>query len=119
MTDTGVSLPNPALRALHRRGVEAAIWGIPAVNYRMMYEASAAVGGLGDNQLVYWPGLLNWENQTLTPNPDVIYTMPFINTKNVGPMVLDVPSADDGALNGSIMNYWQVALEDVGPAGVD
>jgi len=119
MTDTGVSLPNPALRALHRRGVEAAIWGIPAVNYRMMYEASAAVGGLGDNQLVYWPGLLNWENQTLTPNPDVIYTMPFINTKNVGPMVLDVPPADDGALNGSIMNYWQVALEDVGPAGVD
>src|SRR3954447_16032805 len=68
MTDTGVSLPNPALRALHRRGVEAAIWGIPAVNYRMMYEASAAVGGLGDNQLVYWPGLLNWENQTLTPS---------------------------------------------------
>src|SRR5687768_5378799 len=75
MTDTGDSLPNPALRALHRRGVEAAIWGIPAVNYQMMYEASAGVGGPGDNQLVYWPGLLSWKNQTLTPNPDVIYIM--------------------------------------------
>jgi hypothetical protein len=119
MTGTGDPLPDPALRALHRRGVEAAIWGMPAVNYRMMYDASAAVGGPGDNQLVYWPGLLDWKNQTLTPNPDVIYIMPFINTKDVGPMVLDVPAADEGALNGSIMNCWQTAIEDIGPAGVD
>lgn len=33
--------------------------------------------------------------------------------------MLEVPPADDGALNGSIMNYWQVAIEDIGPAGVD
>jgi hypothetical protein len=84
-----------------------------------MYEASAAAGGPGDNQVVYWPGLLDWRNQTLTPNPDVIYVMPFINTKDAGPMVLEVPPADDGALNGSIMNLWQTAIEDVGPAGVD
>jgi hypothetical protein len=106
-------------RAVHRRAVEAVIWGIPAVNYRRMYEASAAAGGPGDNQVVYWPGLLDWRNQTLTPNPDVIYVMPFINTKDAGPMVLEVPPADDGALNGSIMNLWQTAIEDVGPAGVD
>jgi hypothetical protein len=46
--------------------------------------------------------------------------MPFFNTKDVGPLVLEVPPAsDEGALNGSIMNYWQVAIEDIGPAGVD
>src|SRR5882672_9133843 len=106
-------------RAFHRRAVEAVIWGMPAVNYQMMYEASARAGGPGDNQIVYWPTLLDWTNQTLTPNPDVIYLMPFINTKAVGPVVLEVPPADDGALNGSIMNYWQVAIEDVGPAGID
>jgi hypothetical protein len=62
---------------------------------------------------------LDWKNQTLTPNPDVIYLMPFFNTKGVGPVVLEVPPADDGVFNGSIMNCWQAAIEDVGPGGVD
>jgi hypothetical protein len=33
------------------------------------------------NQMVYWSRLPDWKNQTLTPNPDVIYLMPFFNTK--------------------------------------
>ena len=45
--------------------------------------------------------------------------MPFFNTKDVGPVVLEIPPADDGVFNGSIMNYWQAAIEDVGPGGVD
>ncbi len=45
--------------------------------------------------------------------------MPFFNTKDVGPVVLEIPLADDGLFNGSIMNYWQAAIEDVGPGGVD
>jgi hypothetical protein len=86
----------------------------------MIYEASARAGGPGDNQIAYWPRLLDWTNQTLTPNPDVVYLMPFINTQQTGPVVLEVPAAgDDGALVGSIMNYWQTAIEDIGPAGVD
>ncbi len=28
----------------------------------------------------FWPGLLDWRNQTLTPNADVTYVMPFVNT---------------------------------------
>jgi hypothetical protein len=63
--------------------------------------------------------LLDWKNQTLTPNPDVIYLMPFFNTKDAGPIVLEIPAADDGLFNGSIMDYWQAAIEDVGPGGVD
>src|SRR4051794_1492370 len=84
----------PARAATHRRAVEAVMWGMPAVNYQMMYEASARAGGPGDNQIVYWPGLLDWHNQTLTPNPDVVYLMPFFNTKDVGPLVLEVPPVD-------------------------
>jgi hypothetical protein len=45
--------------------------------------------------------------------------MPFFNTKDVGPMVLEVPPADDGSITGTIMDCWQSALEDVGPAGAD
>jgi hypothetical protein len=44
--------------------------------------------------------------------------MPFFDTAK-GPMVLEIPPADDGLLNGSIMNRWQAAIEDLGPGGVD
>jgi len=36
----------------------------------------------------YWSRLLDWKNQTLTPNPDAIYLMPFIDTAD-GPVVLE------------------------------
>jgi hypothetical protein len=105
-------------KMIHARAVEAAIWGMPAVNYRLMYNEFAKLGGK-PNEILYWPGLLTWKNQTLTPNPDVIYIMPFFNTKDVGPVVLEIPPADSGALNGSVMNSWQAAIEDIGPGGVD
>jgi hypothetical protein len=34
-------------------------------------------------------------------------------------VVIEVPPAGEGVINGSIMDPWQAALEDVGPAGVD
>jgi hypothetical protein len=68
------------------------------------------------NQVVFWSRLPDWKNQTLTPNPDTVYLMPFFNTKNAGPMVLEIPPADGGSITGSIDDVWQAALEDVGPA---
>jgi hypothetical protein len=108
-----------AKRMLHRRAVEAVIWGMPAVNYHLMYQAMVRDTKGAFNQMVYWSRLPGWKNQTLTPNPDVIYVMPFFNTQDAGPVVLDIPPADDGVINGSVMDYWQAAIEDVGPAGVD
>jgi hypothetical protein len=105
-------------RSIERRAVEAVIWGMPAVNYDLMYQEMLKLGG-NPNQIVYWSRLPDWKNQTLTPNPDVIYLMPFFNTNDAGPMVLEIPPADDGVINGTIMDAWQVPLEDVGPAGVD
>lgn len=101
-----------------RRAIEAALWGIPYVNYRLMARAAERLGA-APNQIVYWSRLFDWRNQTLTPNPDVVYLMPFIDTTTTGPMVLEIPPADGGAVNGSVMNAWQAPIEDVGPAGVD
>lgn len=106
-------------RALQRRAIEAANWGMPVVNFDRMYQAVKAAGG-DFNQVVYWSGLFDWKNQTLTPNPDTIYFKPFIDTKVSGPVVLEIPAAGDaGSITGTIMDVWQAALEDVGPAGVD
>jgi hypothetical protein len=106
-------------RAIQRRAVEAVIWGMPAVNFDLLYQAMAKAGG-DWNQVVYWSRLPDWKNQTLTPNPDVIYVFPFFDTKDVGPMVMEIPPAgSEGSITGSIDDGWQTAMEDVGPAGVD
>jgi len=108
-----------AERAIHRRAVEAIIWGIPAVNYDLMFQSMVRDAKGAVNQILYWSGLADWKNQYLTPNPDTIYFMPFFSTKDVGAVVLEIPPADDGSITGTIMDCWQMAFEDVGPAGVD
>jgi hypothetical protein len=105
-------------RTIERRSVEAVVWGMPAVNYDLMLQEMLRLGGKA-NEIVYWSGLPDWKNQTLTPNPDAIYLMPFTNTKEVGPVVIEIPPADAGSITGTIMDAWQVPLADVGPAGVD
>ena len=57
-------------------------------------------------------------NQTLTPNPDTLYLMTFFDTRE-GPIVIEVPPANGGSLNGNIVTVWQMPLEDVGLLGVD
>lgn len=108
-------------RTVQRRVVEAVIWGMPAVKYDLMYQAMVrdAKAGEGSNKIVYWSRPFGWKNQTLTPKPDTIYLMPFINTKDVGPVVLEIPPAGEGTIVGSVDDCWQAAIEDVGPAGVD
>jgi hypothetical protein len=121
-TPSSLSPTELAERALERRAVEAVIWGMPAVNFDLMYQAMIrdAKAGAGSNKIVYWSKLSDWKNQTLTPNPDSVYFMPFFDTKDVGPVVLEIPPADEGgSITGSVMDCWQAALEDVGPAGVD
>ena len=115
------SSENLAERTIERRAIEAVIWGMPAVNFDRMYQAMVhdANAGEGSNKIVFWSRPLTWKNQTLTPNPDTIYLMPFFNTKDVGPVVLEIPPADSGSITGSVDDCWQTAIEDVGPAGVD
>src|SRR6478672_5931673 len=101
-------------RAIHRRAVEAVIWGMPAVNYERMLQA-ASDNGAKLNQVVYWSRPVNAKNQTLTPNPDTIYLNPFYDTSN-GPVVVEIPPANaSNVIVGSFDVAWQNALADVGP----
>jgi hypothetical protein len=106
-------------RTIHRRAMEAITWGIGAVNFDLMFQALVRDAGGSVNQILFWSQPSDWKNQFLTPNPDTIYFMPFFSTKDSGAMVLEIPPADEGSITGTIMDSWQMALEDVGPAGVD
>jgi hypothetical protein len=65
----------------------------------------------------------NWEGAFRVPCmirwPGHIYFMVFYNTKDAGPLVIDVPSAEGGIFAGNIDTVWQMPLEDVGPFGAD
>ncbi|SEN62855.1 Uncharacterized conserved protein [Flavobacterium sp. CF108] len=103
---------------VYNRAVEAVIWGIPAVNSELLHESLVKVKG-DYNQIIYWSGLISSKNQTLTPNPDVIYVNPLYDTRQ-GPVVLEIPPVDGvSSLTGSLDDGWQTAIEDIGPAGVD
>ncbi len=109
---------NVARRAISRRAVEAALWGLPIVSFDLMAQAMTRDAHCAFNQIVYWSRIPDWKNQMLTPSADVTYLMPFINTSD-GPMVLELPPAAAGSISGTIMDCWQAALEDVGLAGAD
>jgi hypothetical protein len=105
-------------RTIHRRAIEAVIWGMPAVNAELMFQAMAEAKA-DFNQLTYWSRPITSKNQTLTPNPDTIYLNPYYNTRD-GPIVLEIPAAAaDASITGSVDDAWQTAIEDVGPAGID
>ncbi len=107
-------------RQIRSRAVEAAIWGMPAVNYDLMLQEMLGKTAGKVNQFIYWGRPLGWKNQTLTPNPDTLYFMSFFDTRDVGPIVIEIPPADaNGSLNANFVNVWQLPLEDAGRLGVD
>jgi hypothetical protein len=69
-----------ARNALHRRAIEAVIWGMPAVNTDLMFQAMAREVKGSWNQIVYWSRLLDWKNQTLTPNPDATIALRTVSS---------------------------------------
>lgn len=104
---------------VYQRAIEALVWGIPAVNYDLMLQAMLGSTKGKQNEIIFWSKPVDWHNQTLTPNPDAIYFMFFFNTKDAGPIVIDVPAAKNGSFAANIDNIWQMPLEDAGPYGAD
>src|SRR4029079_6974800 len=101
-----------------RSAVQAAIWGIAAVNYDLMLQEMLSKTSAKQKEDVSWSKPMNGKNQTLTPNPDALYFMIFFDTRN-GPIVIDVPPADSGSFAANIDTVWQMPLEDAGPEGAD
>jgi hypothetical protein len=99
--DSSITPAQLSERTLHRRAIGAVIWGMPAVNAELMFNAMRDAKA-DFNQVVYWSRPVSWKYQTPTPNPDTIYLMPFYNMKDAGPMVLEIPPAgEDESITGS------------------
>ncbi len=88
---------------LFERGVQTYLWALPALNMYGMKEGSERVFGKGYNILPIFKERLNAKTLITTPNSDVIYAIGFLDLKEDGPLVIEVPPGLQGILD----DFWQ------------
>jgi hypothetical protein len=105
-------------QTIERRAVDAFIWGLPLVSEDTVKQAAFRDGKAKYNDIVWWPKGGGWKNQSPTPNVNTRYMYFFINTKQDGPVVVELPPAVTGAsFYGTIEDAWYVPLVDIGFEG--
>src|SRR6478736_4493834 len=105
-------------RMIYRRGVEAALWGMPLVNFDAMRQAYFRDAGAQYNDIIYWSKPSDWRNQTTTPDHSTSHVMFFVNLKN-GPIVVDIPATGETNLYGTLIDSWTVPMMNIGKQGED
>ncbi len=83
-----------AYQLAHQRGVQAAIWGMPAVSLANLREATVRDLGARYNDVVYLARLPLPRHELLTNDESPFVTVMLNLAK--GPVVLEVPSAAPG-----------------------
>jgi len=105
-------------RTVERRAVDAVIWGLPLVGEDTVKQAYFRDGKANYNDIVWWSKGGGWKNQSPTPNVNTRYMYFFCNTKQDGPVVVDLPPAVPGAsFYGTIEDAWYQPLTDIGFEG--
>ncbi len=95
---------------LFERAVQAYLWALPALNMYGMKEGSEKVFGKGYNVLPIFKERLNAKTLITTPNSDVIYALGYLDLKENGPMVIEVPPGLQGILD----DFWQRPIRSEG-----
>ncbi len=94
-----------------QRAVQTYIWAQPALNMYGMKEGSEKVFGKGYNILPIFKKRLDAKTLITTPNSDVIYALGYIDLKEDGPLVIEVPPG----LQGIIDDFFQRPINSEGP----
>lgn len=92
-----------AQEVLFQNAVQTYLWALPALNMYGMKEGSEKVFGKGYNVLPIFKERLNAKTVVTTPNSDVIYAMGYVDLKEDGPLVIEVPPGLQGILD----DFWQ------------
>jgi hypothetical protein len=82
-----------------QRAVQSYIWMLPVLNMYGMKEGSEKIFGKGYNVLPIFKDRLNAKTLITTPNSDVIYALGYLDLKDDGPLVIEVPPGLQGILD--------------------
>jgi hypothetical protein len=93
-----------------QRAVQTYLWALPALNMYGMKEGTEKAFGKGYNVLPIFKERLNAKTLITTPNSDVIYALGYLDLKEDGPLVIEVPPG----LQGIIDDFWQRPIPSVG-----
>src|SRR5215472_10523524 len=93
-----------------QRAVQSYLWALPVLNMYGMKEGSEKVFGKGYNVLPIFKDRLNAKTLITTPNSDVIYALGYLDLKDDGPLVIEVPPG----LQGIFDDFYQRPICTVG-----
>jgi hypothetical protein len=82
-----------------QRAVQSYLWALPVLNMYGMMDGSYKAFGKGYNVLPIFKDRLNAKTLITTPNSDVIYALGYLDLKDDGPMVIEVPPGLQGILD--------------------
>ena len=106
-------------RTIHRRAVELAIWGMPAVSMAAIRASLKRDLDADFGDIVFFSKVMEPRHEFLTANNQTPYVLTVFDLRN-GPWVLDVPPASDKTVFfGSAIDTWEVPLADIGGTGDD
>ena len=106
-------------RTMHRRAIELAIWGMPAVSMAAIRASLKRDLDADFGDIVYFSKVMEPRHEFLTANNQTPYVLTVFDLRQ-GPMVLDVPPASDKTVFfGSAIDSWEVPLADIGGTGDD
>ena len=100
---------------LRSRGVDAFLRGIPGASLQALRKGPAALGVDAIGKVAIFDKLMDSHALFLTANTSTLYILPYISTKDAGPIVVEVPPGMLGAFNDAWFRYFG----DVGLAGPD
>ena len=82
-----------------QQAVQVYLWALPSLNMYGMKEGSEKAFGKGYNVLPVFKDRLNAKTLITTPNSDVLYALGYLDLKEDGPMVIEVPPGLQGILD--------------------
>jgi hypothetical protein len=100
---------------LKARGVDAFLKGIPGASLQALRKGPGALGVKGNGKVAIFEKLMDSHALFLTANTSTLYIFPYVNTKDDGPVVVEVPPMMLGAFD----DAWFRFVSDVGLAGPD
>ena len=98
------------------RGIETFLNGIPATSIEGLRRGLASLGAEKSNQVVIFEQLMDSNPLFLTGNTSTVYAIPFLNLKEDGPTVIEIPK---GAGPGTVNDAYFRFVIDMGAPGTD
>jgi hypothetical protein len=99
---------------IFQRAVQTYLWALPVLNMYGMKDGSEKVFGKGYNVLPIFKDRLNAKTLITTPNSDVIYALGYLDLKDDGPIVVEVPPGLQGILD----DFFQQRARSTAASGV-